>query len=90
MKKSKTNFVQKVYWERNMLALLLANKTDGSGWYCDENSKRNKRVISINHGQITFHVPDDFDLGDLPEIENDWDGHSSEEKWSRVRNLIIK
>jgi hypothetical protein len=89
MSKQKTNYVQNAYWERNMLALLLANQAEGSGWYYDEKAKGKKcdRVISINYGQLTFHIPKDFDVGNLPEIADDWDGHSKEEKWLRIRNM---
>lgn len=87
------------YWERNMLALVLANVlkevyvpsltggtqlvTTRSGWYYDRDNNWEGwlRVISINNGSMTFHVPDAFDLGDLPEIEPNWDGHTTQEKW---------
>lgn len=81
------------YWERNMLALQLAmfmNDVAGPliaavpgyypcGWYndTDNNWEGWKRVISINNGSITFHIPDDFDVGNLPEIEPNWDGHTT-------------
>lgn len=79
------------YWERNMLALFLAHiefmiSPGHSGWYFDEQNNWDgwKRVISIAKGAITFHIPDDFDVGDLPKIENNWNGHSTEEKWRRI------
>ncbi|GAK42021.1 hypothetical protein TCA2_4513 [Paenibacillus sp. TCA20] len=87
------------YWERNMLALLLANYINTSnqemwglmanttcGWYydTDNNWEGWLRVISINSGAITFHIPDSFDVGTLPEIKPNWDGHSTEEKWKNV------
>lgn len=94
MKKSKGNgskFVQNVYWERNMLALLLANQTEGSGWYFDQkaidNGKLNTKVISVGYGNITFHTPNDFDMGDLTMIEPDWDGHSTAEKWENIDTM---
>jgi hypothetical protein len=43
-----------------------------------------RRVLSLEGGKITFHIPDDFDVGNLPEIERNWDGHTTEEKWRRV------
>ena len=43
-----------------------------------------RRVLSLDYGAITFHIPDDFDVGDLPQIEPNWDGHTTEEKWRRV------
>lgn len=82
------------YWERNMLALLLAvvlNATTNTinGWYRhdEEGYEGFSRVISLMDGKITFHVPDDFDLGSLPEIKPNWDGHTTEEKWRFVAEM---
>lgn len=57
-----------------------------SGWYKHEGEGFEgwSRVISVFDGKATFHVPDDFDLGDLPEIKPNWDGHSTVEKWDKV------
>lgn len=43
-----------------------------------------RRTISLKNGSITFHVPDSFDVGNLPQIERNWDGHSTHEKWRRM------
>ena len=88
------------YFERNMLALYSAMSSNEvyrstfgfvpadaeSGWYPHEGEGFEgwSRVISINGGVFTFHVPDDFDLGDLPQIAPNWDGHTTEEKWTRI------
>lgn len=81
-------YVDKVYHQRNMVALTLANAFKGSGWYYDAENmdSPSNRVIKINHpeGQMTFHVRNDFNLGDLPQIEPDWDGHTKNEKWARM------
>lgn len=73
------------YWERNMLALCLCD-----GWYydTDNNWEGWKRVISCAKGKLTFHIPDDFDVGDVEEIEPNWDGHTTELKWERVMCLF--
>ena len=34
---------------------------------------------------MCFHIPDDFDLGNLPQIDDDWDGHTTKEKWERMK-----
>jgi hypothetical protein len=95
------------YFERNLLALLLAKQMNRvrkhelflegydtineselpCGWYTHGEWEGWSRVISINSGSITFHIPDDFDLGDLPQIEPNWDGHTTEEKWEYVMRL---
>lgn len=71
------------YTERNLLALAFAD-----GWYYDiENDWPGwKRVLSLKNGSITFHVPDDFPVGSLPEIDCNWDGHTNEQKWARILN----
>lgn len=60
-----------------------------SGWYEDTNPEMVgfRRVISIDGGVYTFHVPDDFDLGDLPKIAPNWTGHTTEEKWETIRRV---
>ena len=87
------------YWERNMLALLLATynnvvekedkETPTSGWYYDTHNNWDgwKRVISIKNGTICFHIPDDFNVGDLQQIKPNWNGHTTEEKWKHVMNM---
>lgn len=56
------------------------------GWYYDTDNNWDgwKRVISINNGTITFHIHDDFDIGFLPQIEKNWDGHTTKEKWTMI------
>ena len=63
------------------------NKPLPCGWYYDTDNNWDgwKRVISLYGGRMTFHIPDDFDLGNkLPQIEPNWDGHTTEEKWYRA------
>lgn len=77
------------YWERNMLALLLAKLVGGeSGWYFHGEYEGWSRVISLYGGKVTFHVPDDFDLSSLKEIEKNWDGHTTFDKWENVKRLL--
>lgn len=82
---------EQAYQERNILALMLALKWKdrGNGWFKDtgNNYEGFKRVISIDYGAICFHVPDDFDLGVLPEIEPNWNGHTTEEKLDYMRAI---
>lgn len=79
------------YWERNVLALRYAE-----GWYNDDVVKTDdppfesprfegwRRVLSLEKGSITFHIPDNFEVGNLPEIERNWDGHTTEDKWKMI------
>lgn len=73
------------YYERNMLALRFAD-----GWYYDtENNWEGwKRVLCLDDGKLNFHIPDDFDIGNLKQIEPTWDGHTTEEKWERIDGMF--
>lgn len=70
------------YQERNLLALHYAD-----GWYHDGTWEGWARVLSLDGGKMTFHIPDDFEVGSLPKIDSNWDGHSTEEKWGRVLRM---
>ncbi len=86
------------YWERNMLALMYAQ-----GWYNDDimhdvgrpdgvwasgpRYEGWRRVLTIDDGMATFHIPDDFDVGATPEVKPNWDGHTTEEKWRRMMHI---
>ncbi len=84
------------YWERNCLALYyadgwydddVAREDDVFGSEFNIVSPRYpgwRRVLTLEYGRITFHIPDDFDVGTLPEARPNWDGHTTEEKWRRV------
>ena len=69
------------YWERNMLALRYAD-----GWYYDTENNWDgwHRVLSLDGGKMCFHIPDSFDVGNLPQIKKSYDGHTTREKWDRV------
>lgn len=83
------------YWERNMLVLFVANmlnyftetKNNRCGWYFDTENNWDgwKRVISLCNGKYCFHIPDDFEIiGDIPQIEPNWDGHTTKEKYENM------
>ena len=73
------------YAERNLLALWYAD-----GWYNDDQSAFPgwRRVLSLQYGSMCFHIPDDFDVGRLPEIKPNWNGHSTRDKWTRVMDAF--
>lgn len=79
--RSKDQTIDLAYFERNMLALKYAD-----GWYYDTENNWDgwKRVLSLDGGKCNFHIPDSFPVGNLPQIEPDWDGHTTEEKWDRI------
>lgn len=73
------------YYERNMLALRYAE-----GWYYDKVNNWDgwNRVLSLDGGKMTFHIPDNFDVGNLKQIQPNWDGHTTEDKWQRIDKLM--
>lgn len=86
------------YWERNVLALHYADgwyNDDIEIRQWDDNGDLVKprvvprftgwrRVLTLDGGKITFHIPDDFDVGNLLQIKPNWDGHTTEEKWKYI------
>jgi hypothetical protein len=89
--------IEALYWERNMLAVHYATTLNltavyftGNGWYYDteNNYEGFKRVVSLFLGGMCFHIPDDLDIGELPEIKPNWDGHTTEEKWIKAMKQI--
>lgn len=92
------NQVADAYDERNHVALLTAlvindmeeasGHEHSCGWCHDpEGEPGFTRFISLFHGRYTFHVPDDMNLGRLPLMKFTWDGHTTEEKYNRIRKL---
>lgn len=86
------------YWERNVLALHYADgwyNDDVEEYEYDVNSmlatdtwgpryRGWRRVLTLEGGEITFHIPDDFEVGSLPEVFRNWNGHTTGEKWALV------
>lgn len=81
------------YDERNNVVLFLAAyanrvQKDSCGYYVDTKGEEGfTRVISLLNGKYTFHVPDSMDLGSLPLIAPNWNGHTTAEKYDRMRRF---
>jgi len=93
------NSVDWAYTERNKLVVLLAHlaieRGYAAGRYWDlaqEPDWNNVVIIDLPTGQISFHVglrdclPSQFET--LPKYTGEWDGHTTDAKWERVRELI--
>ena len=73
-------------FERNMIALHYAD-----GWFEDAEAREGwKRALSLGSGKFTVLIPDDFDIGNLIQIDMP-DVHrqkrSREEEWEWVRKI---
>jgi len=90
-----TDKINEVYWERNQLVAVLSklfpshlsrHPDDDKDW---EDDWRTIVCIHTPVGQATWHVHDDEknDFSHLEEKSNDWDGHSTEEKYKRLSML---
>lgn len=89
------NAVNGAYGERNIMVLVTALVINDNckkqgvdptcGWYNDSEGEEGfKRIISLNNGKYTFHIPDDFNVGRLPITRPNWDGHTTAEKYRRL------
>ena len=89
-----TTAIDAVYLERNCLVALLARlypsgikRTAIEGW---DPEWHGCVYIDLPTGQASWHYHDsETDLfDDLPPYHGEWDGHSTEEKYRRVRALM--
>jgi len=79
-----------VYWERNQLVLALTKLY--KSWSSIEPQEPEWLIIFIElpTGQVSWHVPKaEYDqyFSHLPVEPNVWDGHTTEEKYDRLRAL---
>lgn len=81
----------KVYRERNALVAFLASKYGGVLVEDSEDCPGWGIVyIETKFGQLSWHIPPrDFDLFDCVDREliHPWDGHTTEEKYERLKRL---
>ena len=45
-------------------------------------------MIDLPTGQVGYHLPEKEVIGEWPEYEKDWDGHSLAEKRNRVARFL--
>lgn len=83
-----------VYEERDRLVALISTfypshlaRHEGEDW---DDNWRNVVYIETPEGQLSWHIADDevHLFGHLVAGENDWDGHTTEEKYKRVERLV--
>jgi len=87
------------YTERNKLVVLLAHlfrfKGRSAGRGIDSEAEKgwqNVVLIDLPTGQVSFHIGDhDFEASganQLPFFGAEWDGHTNEQKWKRIEELV--
>ena len=86
------NELDSVYNERNRLISLITTFYP-SYLAKDETSEEGfKTVVYVEtpEGQLSWHIADDevHLFGHLVAGENDWDGHTTEEKYKRIERLV--
>jgi hypothetical protein len=87
-----------VYRERNMCVMAFASLAARSGWKCGigkhegetwDEEWRNVIYVETPLGQVSWHIHD----GELPNFHflgaysSPWDGHSTEEKYERLKAM---
>jgi hypothetical protein len=82
-----------VYRERAELVALLASRFPSVIWRNDADPDWPIIYIETPEGQLSWHLNfTDMDLFDhVPRVNtNQWDGHSTAEKYRRVRRLVSR
>lgn len=82
-----------VYADRNLLAQLAAVLAQMAGLQvgiAPDPAEPGWPVVYINlpTGQVSWHIPSDELVSQLPSYQHSWDGHSSDEKQERVRRFL--
>jgi hypothetical protein len=47
-------------------------------------------MIDLPTGQVGYHLPEDQVVGDWPEYDQEWDGHSLAEKRDRMERFLTE
>ena len=88
--------IDQAYRERNQLVTLLANMALAKGWKAGRRWDRTQEVgwenvvvIDLPTGQVSWHIGVHdgpvCQFETLPTYDGEWDGHTTDEKWERVR-----
>lgn len=56
------------------------------GWYDagECGTDHFSRILSLDGGEITFLIPDDFNVGNLPEIEPNGQNRTDFDQWNQI------
>jgi hypothetical protein len=85
--------VQSVYTERNAVVMAFVLFAMTQGWkggvkFFDEDPMWPVILIDTPKGQCSWHVPMETVPSTMPLYEGEWDGHTTEEKYQRLTELV--
>lgn len=77
-------------WERDWMNIVYVLIPVTETVYGDEINARNGQRTKIAAKQVSWHIHDSemYLFKHLPVMSNDWDGHSTEEKYERLKRLV--
>ncbi len=95
MIKNQSNSKDDAYFDRNQAVQVMAKMArqlgmkvglrqdiDEPGWPV--------LMIDLPTGQVGYHLPEDQVVGDWPEYDQEWDGHSLAEKRDRMERFLTE
>lgn len=86
--------IDDAYFDRNQAVLALAKLAGQLGYTVglrsdpDEPDNWPVLMIDLPTGQVGWHLPLHEIVGEWPEYDKEWDGHSLEEKRERIRRFL--
>ena len=81
------------YYDRNQAALAFAKLAKEKGWNVGigvDPDEPDWPVLYVDtpEGQVSWHLPKEEVISDWPKYEKEWDGHSVQQKRTRMSALI--
>ncbi len=92
-KTDQSSTLQDAYFDRNQAVMALARMAIKAGYRAGLKRDPNEPdwpvlMIDLPTGQTGWHLPKDEIIGEWPEYEGEWDGHSLEEKRARIDRFL--
>ncbi len=81
------------YFDRNQAVMALGRMAQSLGYNVGLKTDPKEPdwpvlMIDLPTGQVGWHLPKDEVVGDWPEYDGEWDGHSLDEKRKRIHAFI--
>ncbi|HEB50753.1 MAG TPA: hypothetical protein ENI89_09105 [Desulfobulbus sp.] len=90
---NQSNSLEDAYFDRNQAVLVMARLALALGFkvgLLEDPDEPDWPVLMIDlpTGQVGYHVPRGEVLGEWPEYDGTWDGHSLSEKRRRIKDFL--